>query len=307
MTEVFPDDEHYLGLALVVTCVIQLSCFAVAFKCKFDLITDFAGSTNFVVLGIASLLLGGEYHVRQVVLTSMLAVSRIELALFLLYRVCTRKSDARFDETREDFWKFLFFWVFQIVWVYLVSMPVFWVNSVVDVDPEIQALDYLGWAMWGFGFVAQTVGDLQKLWFRQNSENKLKVCDKGVWALSRHPNYYGEILMWLGIFVSTTPVWATNGNGDGFASVVSPLFTILILLFLSGMPTAEGKALKRYYESGDAVKAEYVAYREKTAPIIMFPPSLYKVLPGCVKQWFCCEWSQYEYRAESQPISKSSV
>ena len=59
--------------------------------------------------------------------------------------------------------------------VYLVSMPVFWVNSVVDVDPEIQALDYIGWAMWGFGFLAQTVGDLQKLWFRQKSENKLKV------------------------------------------------------------------------------------------------------------------------------------
>eukprot|EP00035_Acanthoeca_spectabilis_P034209 m.27711 g.27711 ORF g.27711 m.27711 type:complete len:308 (-) comp6464_c0_seq1:83-1006(-) len=292
------DDPHYLGLSFVVTCGIQLTCFFIAFSCKFDLITDFAGSTNFVLLGLMTLFLGGSYTDRQVAVTAMLVISRMELAVFLLYRVCSRKKDARFDDTRNSFVKFLVFWIFQIFWVYLVSFPVIWVNSVTNVNPALGALDYIGWAAWVIGFLSQLSSDFQKLLFRKNPDNKLKICKDGLWSYSRHPNYFGEIMMWLGIFLATVPIWLEDGEESGWATVVSPVFTILILLFLSGMPTAEGKALKRYYTNGDGLRQEYEEYRNRTAPIVPCCPPIYAVMPDGAKCLCCCEFGRYAYPSD---------
>mmetsp|Transcript_61404 Transcript_61404/g.85413 ORF Transcript_61404/g.85413 Transcript_61404/m.85413 type:complete len:310 (-) Transcript_61404:35-964(-) len=298
-------DPHYLALSFVVTCIIQLSCFFVAYSCSFDLITDFAGSINFVLLGLLSLCLGGSYTKRQVAVTSLLTVSRLELALFLLYRVCSRKKDARFDDTRNSFVKFLVFWVFQIFWVYLVSFPVFWVNSVTETNPDLGWLDYVGWTTWVIGFFSQLSSDFQKLLFRKDPANKLEICKRGLWSYSRHPNYFGEIMMWWGIFISTIPVWLDNGEEDGWATVVSPVFTMLILLFLSGMPTAEGKALERWYSNGDELRSDYENYRNRTAPIVPCCPPIYAVLPHFVKCLFCCEFRRYEYPgAESKALTR---
>lgn len=297
------DDPNYLGFAFVVTAGIQLSCFAIAYSCRFDLITDFAGSTNFVVLAIATLLLSDTYYSRQIAVTAMLCISRLELALFLLYRVCTRKKDARFDDTRDSFVKFLIFWIFQIFWVYLVSFPVIWVNAVDDVNPTFGPLDYLGCIMWAVGFIVQLTADFQKLLFRKNPANKLKICKRGFWAYSRHPNYYGEILMWWGIFLATLPVWLESGHEDGWATIISPLFTMLILLFLSGMPTAEGSALERWYTHGNDLKAEYTEYRSRTAPIIICCPPVYAALPMWFKRAFCCEFRRYEFQASEMGLT----
>jgi len=125
---------------------------------------------------------------------------------------------------------------------------------------------------------------------------------RGLWAYSRHPNYFGELAIWWGIFVVTVPVWLESGEGNGWSTIVSPLFTMLILLFLSGMPTAEGQALKRYYTNGDAVKADYVAYRARTAPVIPCCPPVYEVLPSWFKCAFCCEFSRYTFKEEEEGI-----
>eukprot|EP00040_Diaphanoeca_grandis_P041631 m.263196 g.263196 ORF g.263196 m.263196 type:complete len:317 (+) comp49280_c0_seq1:173-1123(+) len=298
-----PENDHFLLSGFLGTTVLQLSCFFIAYSCKFDLITDFAGSTNFVILAIISLCVSGNYHPRQIILTSMLCVSRMELALFLFYRVIKRKGDARFDERREKFLVFLGFWIFQIFWVFLCTMPVFWVNTVKQ-NPDIQWMDVLGWIMWTFGFLIQVVSDFQKFAFRADSANKLKICDRGLWKYSRHPNYYGEMLIWWGMFVSTISVWVLPGQHSGFASILSPIFTMTILLFLSGIPEAEGSKLKRYYTSGDEVKEAYETYRNQTAPIILFPNSLYTLLPSWVQWCCCCEFEMYKYKSgESERLT----
>lgn len=111
--------------------------------------------------------------------------------------------------------------------------------------------------------------------------------------------------MWWGIFISTIPVWLEHGEGTGWSTIVSPLFTMLILLFLSGMPTAEGKALERWYTNGDDLRKEYELYRNQTAPIIPFCPSIYVALPDCIKWVFCFEYHRYEYPGtESQAITR---
>lgn len=115
MARVFIIDEHYFALSAIVTVVFEMACFAVAYSLRIDTITDLAGSSNFIIIALLSLFLSGNYQqLRPVVLTALLCISRVELAMFLLFRVCKRRKDARFDEMRSSFGKFLGFWIFQV-------------------------------------------------------------------------------------------------------------------------------------------------------------------------------------------------
>jgi len=279
----------------------QLCCFIVAYLCKFDTITDLAGSANFIFLVVFTLFLGAqrgaeaEYGTRALVLTALVVVSRLELALFLLYRVCVRGSDARFDEVRGKFFNFLLFWIYQMFWAFLCCSPVIFVNT----DKSTRALaigaaDYTGWTLFIGGFVLQIAGDWQKYFFRADPSNKGRFCTQGVWQWSRHPNYAGEILMWWGIFIGAYPaIQGSSEPGLGWWTIASPLYTMGILLFLTGLPFGEGKALARFYAADDG--KEWEDYREKTSPIWPLPPSLYVALPMWFKRVFLCEFEFLEY------------
>jgi len=295
MTEVL--DEYFYSLCAIVTVVMQLSFFAVAYTCKFDLVTDFAGSINFVVLAVMSLCLGDNYGYRQIALTALLCVSRFWLAGFLLMRVCRRKKDARFDEVRDSFIKFFCFWVFQMFWAFLVSLPVIYVNSrSKSNDVGLEAFDVAGWTFFTAGLFIQIVADVQKFKFRSDPTNRGMFCTVGLWGYSRHPNYFGEILMWWGAFFCAVPLFHYANVGEvvaGWVTIFSPLFTMLILLFGTGLPTAEGLNLERYYRNGHG--NEWEIYANKTAPLVLMPTCLYQSIPDYVKSVICCEFRFLQY------------
>ena len=187
-----------------VTVAMQCLFFAIAFLCAFDKVTDLAGSANFIVLALLTIfLVPSEITTRQIVLTSLVCVTRLELGAYLLYRVLKRGKDSRFDELRANCLKFFGFWVFQMLWVYLVSAPLIYVNAS-DVDPPLGPADYVGWAMVAVGFVFQVAADMQKNSFRSDPANAKKVCRVGVWYYSRHPNFAGEILLWWGVYLGAS-------------------------------------------------------------------------------------------------------
>jgi len=197
---IIPADEHLLALTAIVTVVLQLFCFFVAYVAQFDKITDLAGSLNFVLIALLTFFVGsfGEgglsLNVRAVVLTALVCIARLELAGFLLYRVLSRGKDDRFDVIRVNFFPFLGFWVFQMIWAWAVCLPVTFVNADhARGAPFGSASDIAGIVMWVVGFVVQVLADLQKDAFRGNPANAGKWCDVGVWKWSRHPNYFGEI------------------------------------------------------------------------------------------------------------------
>ena len=105
--EIIPGDTHYLGISAIVTVVMQLTCFLVAYGCNFDKITDFAGSLNFVLLSLLSLCAPRFFSPRAIMVTSMVVVCRLELAFYLLQRVLRRGKDDRFDSVRGSFLPFL--------------------------------------------------------------------------------------------------------------------------------------------------------------------------------------------------------
>jgi len=225
--EVHALDNYYLVITLLITIAYQLFFFSIAFSLKFDKLTgksamltifinsiptinthhppDFAGGTNFVVLAIITLAFSGHHNARQIVASLFIILWGARLSAFLLYRILKTGKDDRFDDKRDKFFPFLGFWIFQMIWVWTVSLPVTILNSpnvTRFAQPDFgTGRDVAGCVLFGIGFVMETVGDLQKLRFKLGHKEKGAICDKGFWAWSRHPNYFGEIIVQFGKYL----------------------------------------------------------------------------------------------------------
>lgn len=286
MTRTEALDDNYLGITAIITVSMQLFFFFIAYTFQFDKVTDLAGSMNFVVLAFITFFLGGTYHDRQIINTLLVLIWGFRLGSFLLYRVLKRGKDERFDEMRSKFLDFLGFWVFQMLWVWIVSLPLTFLNAA-HKDVPIGSLDVIGWIFWSSGFILQVTADYSKDKFANDPNNKGKLLSTGVWGITRHPNYAGEIFMWTGLFLSSASVFSENDKA-GFVSILSPLFTFSILMFLSGVNLAEERYDKRF-----GADPEYIEYKRTTAPLIPFPSSLYGSLPDTIKLLLCCEFPMY--------------
>ncbi|KAG5535215.1 hypothetical protein RHGRI_023110 [Rhododendron griersonianum] len=286
-------DSHFLALTAIVTVGYQFFFFIITALLKFDKVTDFAGSTNFVILAVLTLVLKGSWHFRQVVLTLLVVVWGLRLGLFLLMRILQWGEDRRFDEMRASLGKLAMFWAFQAVWVWTVSLPVTIVNAS-DRDPSLQAEDIIGWIIWSIGISVEATADQQKLTFKNSPDNRGKWCCVGLWKYSRHPNYFGEIFLWWGIFLASTPVL----NGAEWLVVLGPLFLTLLLLFVSGIPLLEESADKKF---GDV--PAYRAYKRTTSPLIPLPPVIYGNLPSWFKKAFLLEFPFYSQNLPQEGLN----
>ena len=285
---VFESDTNNLAICAIVTIVMQFSFFLVACTCKFDKVTDFAGGTNFVVLAVLTMVLAGTYHWRQILVTVFVIIWGLRLSGYLLYRIIKIGEDKRFDDKRSDPLKFAIFWIFQAVWVFTVSLPVIFVNAPDSATyGTFTAMDIIGSGMFLLGLLTETFSDQQKFAFRNDPTNSGKWCDVGLWSISRHPNYFGEICLWIGVFIVSTSVC---GTGIKWVGILSPLFTSSILLFFSGMPLLEKTSDERH-----RLKPEYQTYKNRTSPLIPLPKSCYGKLPQFLKCLFCCEFPFYNY------------
>nr|GMD32520.1 DUF1295 domain-containing protein [Ipomoea batatas] len=257
---------------LLLQVAYQLFFFIITAILKFDKLTDFAGTTNFIVLSILTLVIKGSWHFRQVILSVLVVIWGLRLGLFLLMRILQWGEDRRFDGKRDQLGRLAIFWTFQAIWVWTVSLPVTVINAS-DSQPSLHAGDIVGWIMWSLGILVEITADQQKLKFKSLQENRRKWCNVGLWKYSRHPNYFGEIFLWWGIFVASTPVL----EGAEWLVVFGPVFLTLLLLFVSGIPLLEESADKKF---GNV--ADYLSYKRTTSPLILLPPGVYGNLP----QWF---------------------
>jgi len=177
-------DGYFMGLCALVTVAMQVSFFIIAAYYKFDKVTDFAGGTNFMLLALLTMVLGGTYYPRQVLLTVSVMVWGTRLSGYLLYRIIVTGKDERFDDKNRGFsLEFAAFWVFQAVWVMTVSSPVVLVNSQcqASANTPLGVTDWVGFGIFALGLVIETVSDQQKFNFRNNPANKGKWCAVGLW------------------------------------------------------------------------------------------------------------------------------
>lgn len=314
-----PDDELWFWMLVTLggTIVIQMTGFAIAASCKFDTITDILGSSNFIAIAIASFF-AGPITFSKIVWNAIFIASRLELGILLLWRVCERKEDKRFDNIRGNCPKFFIFWVLQIAWAWVTSLTIVFINwgdgrdslpinatARLNVDslPEgpktdvMSVVSYVFMACFFLSWALQTQVDLTKYFFVKKRSSRLDFCTAGLWSLSRHPNYFFEIAMWWSMFLGSIPLWARYPGG--IVCVLSPLWTMTLLLGMSGIPFAEGQVLKKYYND-PKVADKYHKYWTQTPPVVPFCPGVYQKCPNLLKVVFCCEFPCYKYKRSGE-------
>lgn len=248
-----------LLLSLGLSLLVQALFFVFAATLRTDKVTDLSYGLSFVLIAVALLSRSGLRGAAPLVLTGMVVVWGLRLAGYLLYRIVHMGRDARFDGIRERFWSFLEFWVFQGLAVWIILLPVtLWFSRPGRWAPWMWA----GAALWLVGLAIEAVADQQKFAFKRSPAGRSRWTDTGLWRSSRHPNYFGELLCWWGVFVFTAP-----GLGAWMAlALAGPLAITGLLLFGTGIPTLEASAAKKW---GD--DPEYQAYRRRTRLLLPWP------------------------------------
>ena len=246
-----------LGIALAVNGAF----FAVAAARRTDVVTDLSYSLTFVVLAVVLLFAGAAEPV-QLVASLLVIAWAVRLGAYLFRRIMRMKVDHRFDGMRDDPLRFARFWLLQAITVAVVMLPV---SYLLDQDdpPALGVWSIVGAAVWLAGLLVEAVADAQKSAFRAKEENRGRFVASGLWRYSRHPNYFGEMLVWWGLFLYVLPVL----HGAAFAVVIGPVFITLLLLFVSGIPPLERSADEKYGSD-----PAYRDYKRRTSILVPLPP-----------------------------------
>lgn len=247
-------------MTLGVSLLVQAGFFAFAAALKTDKVTDLSYGLTFVIIAALLLGRGDPADPPQLVLALMVMAWGVRLSGYLLYRIIYMGRDVRFDGIREKFWSFFRFWLGQGIAVWVILMPVtIWFSAPSDWNPWMS----IGVTVWAIGLLVETVADAQKFAAKRQPGGGARWMTSGLWRYSRHPNYFGELLCWWGVFVYV----AGDFSGRAWAGIIGPLAITWILLKVTGIPTLEASARKKW---GD--DPEYQAHVQRTSRLMPWPP-----------------------------------
>lgn len=221
---------------------------------------DLTGSITYLSSLVAVTILHPALDTRGLVLCLLIAIWAIRLGSFLFTRVKRAGSDSRFDLIKINFFRFLLTWTLSGTWVYVtMAAGLAAVTSAESVG--FDAFFAAGLALWLAGFFFEVIADTQKTRFRADSANEGKFITSGLWSISRHPNYFGEIVLWIGIAVIAFPVL----SGWQYITLISPVFVIFLLTRVSGINLLERAGKKRWGDDPD-----YQTYLDSTPALVPF-------------------------------------
>ncbi len=251
------------ALCVALAFVIQWVAFIPAFLKKTEAFFDLTGSVTYLTVVLTAVALNPTVDARALLLLVMISVWAIRLGTFLFKRIRSAGEDRRFREIKRSFARFLMSWTLQGLWVTLsVAAALAAITSVTKVGLGIFAL--VGFLIWLVGFALEVIADWQKSKFKAAPENAGKFINVGLWSWSRHPNYFGEIVLWIGVAIIALPVL----SGWQWLTLISPLFIYILLTRISGVPMLEARADEKW-----GGQVEYEAYKAKTSVLIPKPPS----------------------------------
>lgn len=246
------------ALAVGLAFAIQWVAFVPAYAGKTERFYDLTGGLTYVsTMGLAALL-SPSMDARAVLLLVLVAVWALRLSLFLFRRIHRAGKDGRFDEIKTSCPRFLLAWTMQGLWVAFTAAAAL-AALTTTVRKDIDAFAIAGLAIWLAGFGIEVVADAQKARFRSDPANRGRFIRTGLWARSRHPNYFGEIVLWIGVAVIALPVL----HGWQWIALLSPVFVTLLLTRVSGIPILERRADEQW-----GGQADYEAYKKKTPVLV---------------------------------------
>ena len=263
------DGVFFSGIPIILLCAIVsfLTHWMIAAP---SLITssekyfDFTGmvATLLVVLTAMFALLssGAQVSIRSVFVASFVSVWTLRLGIFLYKRIVKAGEDIRFRDIKKSLPKFLMTWTLSALWVFLTTVNAITLIALNPLEP-IGIFFIIGALLWLLGFGFEVIADRQKKYFSEQPKNEGRFITQGLWSVSRHPNYFGEIILWAGIAIISLPFL----SGWQYVTLVSPVFVFLLLTRISGLPFLEDKAEKKWGEDKD-----YIEYKKRTPILVPF-------------------------------------
>ena len=263
------DGVFFSGIPIILLCAIVsfLTHWMIAAP---SLITssekyfDFTGmvATLLVVLTAMFALLssGAQVSIRSVFVASFVSVWTLRLGIFLYKRIVKAGEDIRFRDIKKSLPKFLMTWTLSALWVFLTTVNAITLIALNPLEP-IGIFFIMGALLWLLGFGFEVIADRQKKYFSEQPKNEGRFITQGLWSVSRHPNYFGEIILWAGIAIISLPFL----SGWQYVTLVSPVFVFLLLTRISGLPFLEDKAEKKWGEDKD-----YIEYKKRTPILVPF-------------------------------------
>ena len=255
----FPIYALCILLAFVINWIVFIHASANQTEKYFDL----TGAITNISLPLIAVLLSPVRDARSWLLLGLIALWAGRLGLFLFRRIQAAGHDDRFAEMKKSPPRFFITWSLQALWGSFSLAAALAAITAVARQP-LGVVGTIGLLVWLLGFGIEVVADNQKSAFRNVPANKGKFIQSGLWAWSRHPNYFGEIVLWIGIAIVAAPVL----SGWQWFTMISPIFVIVLLTRISGVPLLEAKADEKW--GGDAA---YEAYKAKTPVLVMKPPA----------------------------------
>lgn len=250
------------GLCVGLALLIQWLAFVPAYRAQTEKYYDLTGSITYLTVTGLAFFLTESQDARAIVLATLVGVWAARLGTFLYRRVHADGGDGRFDELKTSFSRFLLAWTLQGLWISFTAGAALAAITSSGAAP----FDRWAWAgltVWVVGFGIEVVADRQKSAFRSVPENKGRFITSGLWAWSRHPNYFGEVVLWVGIALIAYPAL----QGWQYLTLTSPLFVYALLTKGSGVPLLEERADARWRG-----EPEYEAYKARTPVFFMRPP-----------------------------------
>jgi len=243
---------------VVIIFVIQWVAFIPAYLLQTEKFFDLTGSLTYIATISIAALLSPALGTRSLLLWGIVVIWAARLGTFLFQRIRKAGKDDRFDDLKTSFIRFLNVWTIQALWVTLtMAAALAAITSTNRKGPDVFMI--IGFLLWIFGFAIEVIADAQKSRFNADPQNKGKFIQSGLWARSRHPNYFGEIVLWIGAAIIAFPAL----QGWQLFTLISPIFVALLLTRVSGIPLLEKKADQKW-----GGQAEYEDYKKKTPVLI---------------------------------------
>jgi len=223
-------------------------------------VADIAWGLGFVALAWASYFAFGTFSTTALLVNGLITVWGVRLATHIAQRNRKKPEDRRYQAWKEEWgqWvyprSFLQVFMLQGALLFLIALPTLSVNQA---SSDFSLLQFLGLGIWLIGFFFEVVGDWQLKKFIAEPKNKGKIMQSGLWKYTRHPNYFGEVTLWWGIFVLAL------GSPLGWWGIIGPITITVLILFVSGVPLLE----KKY-----AGREDFEVYKQKTSVFLPLPP-----------------------------------
>ncbi|MEM7017759.1 MAG: DUF1295 domain-containing protein [Pseudomonadota bacterium] len=254
-------------LCIAFAFVVQWIVFLPSFIFQTEKYFDLTGSLTYLSVTALALFLGASsiaegLDARSLLIAVLVFIWAIRLGSFLFQRVHRTGSDGRFDVIKTSFAQFCMTWTLQGLWVSL-TLACALAAMTTDAPKPLGVVAWAGALIWLLGFAVEVVADSQKSRFNSEPANAGKFINIGLWRWSRHPNYFGEIMLWAGISIIALPVL----SGWQWATLISPFFVAFLLIVISGIPILERRAHKKWGQDPD-----YQAYKANTHVILLLPP-----------------------------------